>query len=88
LETFGIKEEDNNYKNIGENLFSFKLDEKNKDDSKLLQIGKDYYDRLIEMVKILLEISKIKKDSNVMDFFINQKNFLNVFVFFNSFIHN
>ncbi len=32
------------------------------------------------MVKTLLDISKIKKDNNVMDFFINEEKFIHVFI--------
>ena len=80
LKLFGIKETNYNTKNIKENFISFKIDEKNEDDLQLLKIGDNYYNNLIDMVKKLLEISKIRKDNNVMDFFIKQKKFQDVFI--------
>ena len=62
-------------KNVNENLddifdeFSFVFNYKNKEDNILLKFGNDYYENLIDMVKKLLKISKIKKDNNVLDFF-------------------
>jgi hypothetical protein len=52
-----IKIENVNPDNILNN-FSFKFDEKNEGDKKLLNIGKEYYNSLIDMVKTLLDIEK------------------------------
>ena len=80
LKLIGINEE--NIKNISldESTFSLKFDENSKDDLKFLKIGENYYESIINMVKNLLEISKIKKDNNVVGFFINEKKFKKVFI--------
>ena len=73
--------------NVNENLnnifddFSFIFNQKNEEDNLLLKIGNDYYESLIDMIKKLLTISKIKKDNNVLDFFVKtkfEKEFINL----------
>ena len=72
LEFSSIKNENENLDNIFDD-FSFIFNPKNEEDNILLKIGNDYYESLIDMVKKLLTISKIKKDNNVLDFFVKTK---------------
>ena len=79
LEILSIKNENNKLENIWDN-FSFVFDFKNKEDNILLKIGNDYYDSLIEMIKKLLIISKIRRDNNVLDFFLDKKKYQEEFI--------
>ena len=79
MKLLNIKIENDNNDNFFQN-FSFEFDNKNENDAKLLNIGKMYYASLINMVKTLLDISKIKKENNVIDYFIDEKKFLCVFL--------
>lgn len=74
LKDLCIENVNNNLENIWEN-FSFVFDPKNKEDNTLLEIGRNYYDSLIEMIKKLLTMSKIRKDNNVLEFFIDKEKY-------------
>ena len=80
LKLIGIKEENIKYINLDEYFFSFKFDENNEEDLQFLKIGEKYYKSIIDMIKNLLEISKIKKDNNVIDFFIHEQKYKEVFI--------
>ena len=69
MKLLGINEEKIKYINLGGYSSSFKFDEKNENDLQLLKIEKKYYNSIIDMIKNLLEVSKIKKDNNVVDLF-------------------
>ena len=80
MKLFGINEENIKYINLDDYSFSFKFNDKNEDDLQLLKIGEKYYNSIIDMIKNLLEISKIKKDNNVVDFFIHKQKYKEVFI--------
>ena len=80
LKLIGIKDEKIKNINLDEFMFSFKFDGSNEDDLQFLKIGENYYKSIIDMIKNLLEISKIKKDNNVVDFFIHGQKFKEVFI--------
>ena len=51
---FGLNEEIINFISLNDYSFSFKLNDKDVDDSDLLKIGDDYYNSLIKMIKNIL----------------------------------
>lgn len=80
LKLIGINEENIKHINLEESSFSFKFNESNEDDLQFLKIGEKYYKSIIDMIKNLLDISKIKKDNNVVDFFIHEQKYKKVFI--------
>ena len=80
LKLFGINEEKFNSIILKDYSLSFKLNDKNEDDLELLKIGDNYYDSLIKMIKNILQISKIDKENNVIDNFLDKRKFNEVFI--------
>ena len=80
MKLLGINEEKIKYINLSGYSSSFKFDEKNENDLQLLKIGEKYYNSIIDMIKNLLEVSKIKKDNNVVDFFIHKQKYKEEFI--------
>ena len=63
---------------LEENI-SFQIDQNEEANKQLKEIGKEYYDSIIKMLKDLLDTSKIKNNKNVVNFFINEDKFFEVF---------
>ena len=80
MKLLGINEEKIKYINLSGYSSSFKFDEKNENDLQLLKLGEKYYNSIIDMIKNLLEVSKIKKDNNVVDFFIHKQKYKEEFI--------
>lgn len=81
LNFLNIKKPDN-MDNIIENI-SFNFDEYKEFkeyDEQLLNIGNCYFESLVDMIKQLLVIAKIKKNNNVMEFVINKEKFMKIFI--------
>ena len=81
LNFLNIKKQDN-MDNIIENI-SFNFDEYKEFkeyDEQLLNIGNCYFESLVDMIKQLLVIAKIKKNNNVMEFVINKEKFMKIFI--------
>ena len=79
-----LKIKTNNIDTVQENI-SFNFIENEEFNEQLVKLGKQYYDSILNMIKELLDVAKIKKDNNVMNFFINQKKF---FAMFNNLAEN
>ena len=80
LKLFGLNEEKFNFINLKDYSLSFKLNDKDKNDLDLLKIGDDYYNSLIKMIRNILQISKINKENNVIDNFLDKRKFDEVFI--------
>ena len=62
-----------------EENISFQIDENEEANKQLNDIGQEYYDSIISMLKDLLDTSKIKNEQNVVKFFIKKNKFFEVF---------
>ena len=61
------------------NSVSFQFKEDNEDNKELVSIIQEYYDSLVNMIKDLLDTSKIKNNNSVMNYFVDKHNFFGVF---------
>ena len=58
---------------------SFQIDLNEDDKKQLNELGEEYYNSIINMLKDLLDTSKIKNDKNIVNFFVNKNKFFEVF---------
>ena len=65
--------------------FSLKLEDNKEENKEIQNIVNEYYSTIVNMIKELLDLSKIKNDNNIINFFINKVKFVGVL---NSLIEN
>ena len=59
--------------------FSLKLEDNKEENKEIQDIVDEYYSSTVNMIKELLDLSKIKNDNNIINFFINKDKFVGVF---------